>query len=66
MMIHSHLINYFLSWNRRFRQHRTSLALLLEKHNLVEKSLISFAKVDGEMSSRTYCDEIEDTTVLME
>jgi len=49
----------FLSWNRRFREHRTSLALLLEKHNLIEKSLISFAKVDGEMSRRTVLDEIQ-------
>ena len=52
----------FLSWNRRFRQHRTSLALLLEKHNLVEKTLISFAKVDGEGSAFNFADAIEDTT----
>ena len=52
----------FLSWNRRFRQHRTSLALLLEKHNLVEKTLISFAKVDGEGSAFNFADALEDTT----
>ena len=49
----------FLSWNRRFRKHRTSLALLLEKHNLIERSLVSFAKIDGEMSSNTIWSEIE-------
>ena len=50
----------FLSWNRRFRTHRTSLALLLEKHNLIERSEISFAKIDGEMSSRSVNNEVED------
>jgi len=50
----------FLSWNRRFRKHRTSLALLMEKHNLVEKSLMSFQKIDGEMCARTLADEIND------
>jgi hypothetical protein len=53
----------FLSWNRRFRQHRTSLALLLEKHNLVEKTLMSFAKEDQEGSNFTFDDDaLEDTT----
>jgi hypothetical protein len=50
----------FLTWNRRFRKHRTCLALLLEKHNLIERSLISFAKIDGEMASKTVHHEIED------
>ena len=49
----------FLTWNRRFRKHRTSLALLLEKNNLIEKSLISFAKVDSEQALRTVTEEIE-------
>ena len=50
----------FLSWNRRFRKHRTSLALLLEKHNLIERSLISFAKVDDETAAKSIADEIQD------
>tara|TARA_R110000868_G_scaffold13414_1_gene62708 strand:- start:38 stop:1417 length:1380 start_codon:yes stop_codon:yes gene_type:complete len=49
----------FLSWNRRFRRHRISLALLLEKHKLIERSLVSFAKIDGEMSHNTIWSEIE-------
>jgi hypothetical protein len=49
----------FLTWNRRFRRHRTSLALLLEKNNLIDKSLISFSKVDGEMASQTVNTAIE-------
>lgn len=50
----------FLTWNRRFRKHRTSLALILEKHNLVERSLMSFQKIDGEMASKTVHGEIND------
>ncbi len=50
----------FLSWNRRFRKYRTSLALLLEKNNLVERSLMSFAKVDDEMNNKSIADEIQD------
>ena len=49
----------FLTWNRRFRKHRTSLALLLEKNNLIEKSLMSFAKVDSEQALHTVREEIE-------
>ncbi len=49
----------FLTWNRRFRKHRTSLALLLEKNNLIERSLMSFSKVDGEGAHHTVNDEIE-------
>ena len=49
----------FLSWNRRFREHRISLALVLEKNNLIDKCMISFAKIDGETSSKTVRDEID-------
>lgn len=38
----------FLSWNRRFRDHRIELALHLEQLNLVEKSYISFSKTHVE------------------
>lgn len=38
----------FLSWNKRARKHRFDLALLLEKHNLVDKSYVSFNKINEE------------------
>jgi hypothetical protein len=44
----------FLSWNRRFRTHRTLLALILEKYNLIERSVISFAKHDEERFTDTF------------
>lgn len=36
----------FLMWNRRFRGHRAELVLHLEKHNLLDRSLVSFSDVD--------------------
>jgi len=38
----------FLCWNRRFRLHRTMLALGLEKSNLIDRSYYSMGKVDPE------------------
>lgn len=38
----------FLSWNRRYRPHRTALALALESHNLIERSYVSMGHVDPE------------------
>lgn len=38
----------FLSWNRRYRPHRTALALALESHNLVERSYVSMGLTDPE------------------
>lgn len=32
----------FLSWNKRTRKHRFDIALLLEKHDLVDRSYLSF------------------------
>lgn len=49
----------FLSWNRRYRTHRILLALILEKYNLVERSLISFAKQDDERLTDTFARKIE-------
>ena len=49
----------FLSWNRRYRQHRILLALCLEQLNLVDKSLISFAKIDGENTSDTFAHQVK-------
>ena len=38
----------FLAWNRRYRNHRVSLALGLEKEGLVDRSYISLGKNDPE------------------
>jgi hypothetical protein len=38
----------FLSWNRRYRPHRTALALALESHNLIDRSYVSMGLVDPE------------------
>lgn len=41
----------FLVWNRRYRRHRTGLAVFLEKMNLIERSYISMGKTDPENNS---------------
>ena len=38
----------FLMWNRRFRRHRTTLALALDKAGLVDRSFVSMNMVDPE------------------
>ena len=38
----------FLSWNRRFRDHRIAIALGLEYLNLVDRSYVSMGKTDPE------------------
>ena len=40
----------FLCWNRRFRGHRTMLALALDKAGLVDRSYYSMGQVDPEMT----------------
>jgi len=54
----------FLSWNRRFRSHRIYLGLLLEHLNLVDRSLVSFNKVDDERNTVTFMSKV--TTMLQE
>ena len=49
----------FLSWNRRFRQHRIILALILEKLNVVERSLISFPKNNVERLTDSFIHNVE-------
>jgi nucleoside-diphosphate-sugar epimerase len=44
----------FLVWNRRFRPHRVSLALLLESEGLVDRSYFSMNKVSDESSYDTF------------
>jgi len=41
----------FLVWNRRFRPHRTALALALDKHGLVDRSYFSMHITDPELNS---------------
>ena len=49
----------FLSWNRRFREHRVILALILEELNLIERSVVSFAKFEIERVTSTYEKQIQ-------
>ena len=44
----------FLCWNRRFRQHRTNLALGLDKNGLVDRSYYSMGLVDPESTNVTF------------
>lgn len=41
----------FLTWNRRFRRHRTILALAMEKHGLIDRSYVALTADDPEMSN---------------
>lgn len=43
----------FLSWNRRLRGHRIELAANLERHNLVDRSLVSFSDEDLDYPGQT-------------
>jgi hypothetical protein len=44
----------FLTWNRRFRPHRTMLTLGLEKLNLVDRSYVSMCDYDPENRSISF------------
>lgn len=44
----------FLTWNRRYRPHRTMLTLGLEKLNLVDRSYVSMCERDPENRSITF------------
>ena len=44
----------FLSWNRRFRDHRIILALALESLNLIDRTYISFSDVHIERQTRSF------------
>jgi len=43
----------FLMWNRRIRRHRIEMAVNLEKHNLVDRSLVSFSDEDQDYPGRS-------------
>lgn len=49
----------FLSWNRRFRRHRTTLALAMEKHGLIDKSYVSMGLTDPESSMERFENTID-------
>lgn len=49
----------FLCWNRRFRQHRTNLALALDKEGLVDRSYYSMNLTDPEMNSINFKDTVD-------
>lgn len=49
----------FLCWNRRFRRHRTLLALCLEKEGIIDRSYYSMVKVDPESNMYKFEDTIE-------
>lgn len=44
----------FLMWNRRYRNHRIILALILESLDLIDKTYISFSDVNVERQTRTF------------
>ena len=43
----------FLMWNRRLRDHRIELAVNLERHNLIDRSLISFSNEHQDFPGRS-------------
>lgn len=49
----------FLCWNRRFRPHRTNLALALDKAGLVDRSYYSMCATDPEMNSYHFKNTID-------
>jgi hypothetical protein len=44
----------FLMWNRRFRTHRTNLAVALDKAGLVDRSYVSMLVSDPESNVQTF------------
>jgi hypothetical protein len=48
----------FLVWNRRYRSHRTILALILESFNLIDRAYISFSDVHIERQTRSFVHEV--------
>lgn len=49
----------FLVWNRRFRRHRTLLALALDKAGLVDRSYFSMSALDPEMQTVKFKNTID-------
>ena len=47
----------FLSWNRRFRRHRIELGPILELHNVVDRSYVSFSRSHVETPSIDFLNE---------
>ena len=49
----------FLSFNRRFRIHRTTLGLAFQKYGLLDRSYVSMCKVDPENSLMSFENQIQ-------
>lgn len=49
----------FLMWNRRYRPHRLEMVTHLENLELIDKSYVSFTKVNGEHPTQTYMGDAE-------
>jgi len=49
----------FLMWNRRIRSHRVELVMNLERHGLVDRSLVSFSHVNVDRPSTSSKDSID-------
>jgi hypothetical protein len=49
----------FLCWNRRFRPHRTHLALALDKHGLVDRSYYSMNANDPELNATHFKNTVD-------
>jgi hypothetical protein len=54
----------FLTWNRRFRQHRIELMPILERYNVVDRSYISFSKCHLERPQVDFLNEVENTNLV--
>lgn len=48
----------FLSWNRRYRNHRIILALILESLGLIDKTYISFSNVHIERQTKSFMQSV--------
>ena len=48
----------FLVWNRRYRTHRTILALILESLDLIGRTYMSFSDVHIERQTRSFAQEV--------
>jgi hypothetical protein len=53
----------FLSWNRRFRSHRTELLMNLEKLGLVDRSYYSMGLVDPEKPDHMFAQTVDPGTM---
>ena len=55
----------FLSWNRRFKSHRTVIALGLNRLGLIERSYVSMPKVSDENSNQSFMNSLNHELLQM-